>query len=81
MDEILATIEIGAKSSLCVGTLARQTLIDAGANHLGSEGYFIFEVCEMPLASGITVLGKAASFEAAIRLADILFQPMQVAHA
>lgn len=73
MDEILASAEIAPNSSLHVATLSRQTLIDAGADHLGLEGYFLFEVNELPGMSGITVLGKAVSFEAAIRLADLLF--------
>jgi hypothetical protein len=77
MDEILASAEITPNSSLHVATLSRQTLIDAGAAHLGLEGYFLFEVNELP--AGITVLGKAVSFEAAIRLADLLFPQIALA--
>jgi hypothetical protein len=76
MDEILASAEITPTSSLHVATLSRQTLVDAGAAHLGLEGYFLFEVNE---PAGITVLGKAVSFEAAIRLADLLFPQIALA--
>jgi hypothetical protein len=37
----------------------------------------LFEVNELP--AGITVLGKAVSFEAAIRLADLLFPQIALA--
>jgi hypothetical protein len=72
MDEILASAELGPNNSLYVATLSRQTLINAGATHLGIEGYFVFETHDTPGASGITVLGKAISFEAALRLADVI---------
>jgi hypothetical protein len=72
MDEILASAELGPNHSLHVATLSRQTLINAGAAHLGLEGYFVFEANNSPGSSGITVLGKAISFEAALRLADVI---------
>lgn len=72
MDEILASADLGPNNRLHVATLSRQTLIDAGAAHLGLEGYFLFEACDAPEAPGIKVLGKAASFEAALRLADVI---------
>lgn len=72
MDEILASAEITPNSSLHVATLSRQTLIDAGAAHLGLEGYFLFEVSNSFGYSRINVLGKAVSFDAALRLADLI---------
>lgn len=73
MDEILATTEIAPDRAIHVATLSRQTLVESGAIHMGCEGYFLFETNDTPDAKGITVLGKAASFEAAMRLADLFF--------
>ncbi|CCG40121.1 hypothetical protein [Magnetospirillum molischianum] len=72
MENILASSIINAERSIHVATLARQTVIDSGAEHLGFGGYFIFEVIETNKGNnGIIVLGKMCSFEAAMRLADI----------
>ena len=71
MDQILASANLNNGISIHLASLARQTLIDAGADHLGFEGYFLFE-CEVSTSkNGINVLGKAASIEAAFRLMDI----------
>jgi hypothetical protein len=80
MDEILASAEIEPNLTVHVATLSRQTLVNAGVEHMGTEGYFLFEARDEPGAKGITVLGKAASFDAAIRLADLFF-PAQISHA
>jgi hypothetical protein len=71
MDEILASANLGNGFSIHIATLARQTIVDAGAEHLGFCGYFLFEANDTPEAKGITVLGKAASIEAAFRLIDL----------
>jgi hypothetical protein len=60
-----------------IATLARQTIIDSDAEHLGFDGYFLFEANDLPGQKGINVLGKVSSFEAAIRLAEI----WQVGHS
>ena len=52
--------------------LSRKTIASSDAAHLGSGGYFIFEAIEGPLSSGICVLSKAASIDAALRLADLI---------
>jgi hypothetical protein len=72
MDDILATFVIGNGRSVHVGALARGTLVDSGAEHMGHLGYFLFEASDMPGERGISVLGKAASFDAAMRLIDLL---------
>lgn len=66
------TAQVATSRKLHVSTLSRQTLADAGASHLGEEGFFIFEVLDVAVGGGIDVLGKAVSFEAALRLADLL---------
>ena len=71
MEQILASANLGNGKSIHVAALARQTIIDAGAQHLGFQGYFLFECTHTDNANGITVLGKAASVEAAMRLADL----------
>lgn len=66
MEDIIS-IQCGERT-ICIGSLARQTIVDAGAEHMGAEGYFIFTHNK----GGIDVLAKAASIEAAFRLADIM---------
>jgi hypothetical protein len=72
MDDILASIQVGSGRSVHVAALARETIIDSGAEHLGFEGYFVFEAIDVPGEQGIHVLGKATSYEAALRLIDVL---------
>lgn len=71
MDEILGSVEIGEKRFLHLGTLSPQSLSAHEAEHLGFEGYFLFEVSDAPEDKGISILGKAPSLEAAFRLMDI----------
>lgn len=71
MDDILATAQISKGRSVHIATLARQTIIDSGAEHLGFAGYFLFESNDLPGEKGIIILGKVSSFEAALRLIDI----------
>ena len=72
MGDFLATKTIGNGRSLHIASLARRTIEDCGASHLGYDGYFVFEASDLPNRSGITIFGKAASYEAAIALADII---------
>jgi uncharacterized membrane protein len=67
------TAVVESQIRLHVSPLARQTLADAGVSYLGDEGFFIYEVNDAAgVSGGITVLGKAASFEAALRIADLI---------
>ena len=72
MDDFLATKAIGNGRNLHIASLARHTIEDCGAAHLGYEGYFVFETSDLPDRNGITIFGKTASYEAAIALADII---------
>jgi hypothetical protein len=72
MEDILGSATLGFGRSVHIASLARETVIDAGAAHLGFDGYFLFEAIDKPGEHGINVLGKAASYEAALRLADVL---------
>jgi len=80
MDDILASANLGNGRSIHVATLARQTIVEAGADHLGFSGYFLFEADDNPERKGISILGKASSLEAAFRLID-LWSLRPAAHA
>ncbi len=78
MDEFLATKQIGNGRSLHIASLSRGTIEDCGASHMGFEGYFVFEATDLPCQRGITILGKALSFESALALADLIIAPDRV---
>lgn len=71
MDQILASAELGDGRSLHIATLSRETIMQSGADHLGLQGYFLFEADDSREAKGISVLGKASSLDAAFRLIDL----------
>ncbi|MCG8595630.1 MAG: hypothetical protein MI785_14880 [Kiloniellales bacterium] len=71
MDDILIEKKISEGRQLYVAVLSRQAVVEAGAEHLGVGGFFIFETCDISGQKGINVLAKAASFDAAMRLVDL----------
>lgn len=71
MDGILAEADIELGRKVYIGPLSRQSVLDAQAEHLGFDGFFLFETCDLPGQKGISVLAKTCSFEAALRLIDI----------
>ena len=72
MDQVLGEFDIGPQKSLFVANLSLQSLVDCGLEHMGDDGYFLFEACDDPAAKGITILSKCCSFEAALELVDLL---------
>lgn len=72
MDDFLATKSIGNGRNLHIASLAKHTIEDCGASHMGYDGYFVFEALDLPNRSGITIFGKFASYEAALALAEII---------
>lgn len=72
MSEFLATKELGNGRSIHIASLSRRTILDSGAEHLGFDGYFLFETTDTENQKGINVLGKAASFEAGLAMADLI---------
>ena len=71
-DDLFVVEQLDEYRSICVSTLARATVDDADASHLGGDrGYFIYELDERPVVGGLHVLAKAASLEAAFRLIDL----------
>jgi hypothetical protein len=73
MDDLNLTVRLGESLTLCIAPLPARTYKEAQAKGLGGEfGYFIFEVDESCPDAGISVIGKAASADAALRLFDLL---------
>ena len=71
-DDLLFVGRLDEHRSICVSSLARETVEEAGADHLGGDkGYFIYEVNDNPLANGISILAKVVSLEAAFRLIEL----------
>jgi len=57
---------------VCVSPLSIDAFEDNHAYALGDDtGYFIYEIDSQRPSSGIEILGKAISYEAALRLVDI----------
>lgn len=71
MDEILASAILKDGSNIHIATLSRKTIINANAEHLGFDGYFLFEAIDTPEVKGINILGKATDLDAAFRLIDL----------
>ena len=72
MDDFLATRTIGNGRTINIASLSKITIEDCGAAHMGFDGFFLFEAADLPDFKGITILGKAASFEAALTIADLI---------
>jgi len=71
-DDLYIESRIDEYRSICISTLARSLLDESEVSHLGKpSGYYIYEVDDRPLLGGIIVLAKAASSEAAVRLAEV----------
>ena len=73
MDDYIAYSELEPGKAIHIGSLSRHTIIECGAQHMGFDGYFIFEVDDTTPACKLTVLAKAASLESAFRIADLWF--------
>ena len=69
MEDVFLKARIDENRSICISPLPSKTYKEAGGKGLGGEyGYFIYEVVE----SGIEIIGKAASIEAATRIFELL---------
>ena len=71
-DGVLTVVSMGKERALAVATLSDESVVQGGGAHLGSDGYFLFETCDQPGREGVIVLGKLASFEAALRVSELL---------
>ncbi|WP_102854049.1 hypothetical protein [Phaeobacter inhibens] len=72
MDDFLSTKVLGEGKSLHIASLSREAIIECEAEHLGFDGFFVFETFDLPDIKGINILGKVASFDAGIQLANLL---------
>jgi hypothetical protein len=73
MEDLYWSAPLGANRTLCVSTLSQNAFQESEVEGLGGDfGYFVYEVDERPRSAGIQVLAKAASEDAAVRLAQIL---------
>ena len=71
-DDLFVVERLSNSRSLCMSSLALQTVNESDASHLGGDrGLFIYEVDDSLPARGIEVLAKAVSLEAAFRLIDL----------
>jgi hypothetical protein len=68
MDDFLSYRRIDAGRYLYISSLSKSAVSASAADHLGDDGYFLYECGP----TGIDVLAKVASFDAAVRLLDIL---------
>jgi hypothetical protein len=72
-DDLFVAQRIDNHRMLCVSSLARKTVDDAEAAHLGADaGFFVYEVDDRPEVGSLHVLAKVASIEAAYRLIEII---------
>jgi hypothetical protein len=71
-DDLFVVERLDNCRSICLSTLARQTVHESEASHLGGDrGFFIYEVDDSQADGGVQILAKAVSMEAAFRLVDI----------
>ena len=71
-DDFLGTIKTKSGHTLHVASLSRQSVIDNEAEHLGFDGYFVFQELDCDNRQGLRILGKAADYDAGIELAQML---------
>jgi hypothetical protein len=72
MRELVFSARLSDGRDICVAPLSRDTFENNKAFSLGDDyGYFIYEIDSRAPQSGIEILGKAVSYDAAIRLIDI----------
>lgn len=73
MDDLYWSAQLSSGKRLCVSPLSRETIQENEIENLGNDlGYFIYCFDETKPAAGIEILGKAASEDAAMRLAELL---------
>jgi glycerate kinase len=73
MEDIFLSTRIDLRRMLCISPLSARSYRDAGGKGLGGEyGYFVYECDSANPQSGIEVIAKAASLEAALKLFDLI---------
>ena len=72
MDDILVTKRIGANRTICLSTLSQNQLAEVPEYRGDHFGYFIYEMDHSSRKGGIVVLARVLSYEAAIRILQVL---------
>ncbi|WP_156405387.1 hypothetical protein [Sphingomonas sp. Root710] len=73
MEDLFLSADIGDSRRVCVSSISRQTYKHAVGSGLGGDrGYFVFEMDESQPGNTAVVLAKAPSWEAAVRLFDMI---------
>ena len=73
MEDVFLSANIGNDRMLCVSPLSAKLYRESGGRGLGGDfGYFVYEVNLKHANAGIEVMAKAASYDAALRLFDLL---------
>ena len=83
MDQFLFSARLPDGRQVCIAPISADAFEDNGAHSLGDDsGYFIYEYDADRAATGIEILAKAASYDAAMRIIDIFLsvQGRQVTH-
>lgn len=78
MEDFYLSEKVSENRLICVSPLSRKSYKEAGARGLGGhEGYFIYETdCTQP-STGIEIIAKVASLEAALRLFTLIRHSQQ----
>jgi hypothetical protein len=73
MEDVFLSAMIDENREICISPIPARTYQAAGGKGLGGEfGYFIYETDKRHPESGIEIIGKVASVEAAMRLFQLL---------
>ena len=72
MKQFLFSAHLPDGNEVCIASISRDAFCDNGVESLGDDtGYFIYEYDPRQSEAGIEILGKAASYDAAVRIMDI----------
>jgi len=73
MEDLYLSVRLDEHRIICVSPLSAKTYREAGGQGLGGDyGYFVYEMNAAHPESGIEVIAKAASAEAATRLFEMI---------
>ena len=73
MEDVFLSTSLVDGRTLCISPLPAKDYREGGGKGLGGEyGYFIYEVETHRPQSGIEIIGKVSSIDAALRLHDLI---------
>jgi hypothetical protein len=75
MEDIFLSAPVGLGRMLCISALSTRAYRSAGGKGLGGDyGYFVYECDSAKPDSGIEIIAKAASLEAALKLYEFVVE-------